>query len=510
MIEKMKALKIIFGRLSWILLAAVVEVYITISIFNWFGEQATWIETALRLLSIVIVFAIIKNSRHLSSDIVWILTIIAFPVPGTVLYLFLGANLFVSKTYRLIKESEENSSRYYNQNEDVLKELEESSPEFKGQFHYISQYAGYPFYRNTGFDYYELGDTGYPVILEELKKAEKFIFLEYFIIKEGKMWNGVLEILEEKVKQGVDVRVMYDDLGSFFTLSGSYAKKLEEKGIKCLPFNRVNPILSVILNHRDHRKIMVIDGKVAFSGGINLADEYINEKHRFGQWKDNVIRIRGEAVWSYTVMFLTHWNALRKEDYTFLSFKGEALPGKEDGYIAPYGETPLDNEIVAQNIYMSILNQANRYCYIFTPYLIIDTEMINALILSAKSGVDVRIVTPGIPDKKMVYRITRSYYRQLIEGGVKIIEYTPGFVHSKVFVADDIIATVGTVNLDYRSLYLHFENGTYLYDSEKIKDIRKDLEEAIATGHEVTLQEASYGIVREFLLSVLRLFAPLM
>ena len=255
---------------------------------------------------------------------------------------------------------------------------------------------------------------------------------------------------------------------------------------------------------------MVIDGKVAFSGGINLADEYINVKKKHGHWKDNVIRITGEAVWSYTVMFLTHWNALRKEDYTFLSFKGETLPGKEDGYIAPYGETPLDNEIVAQNIYMSILNQANRYCYIFTPYLIIDTEMINALILSAKSGVDVRIVTPGIPDKKMVNSITRSYYRQLIEGGVRIIEYTPGFVHSKVFVADDIIATVGTVNLDYRSLYLHFENGTYLYNSEKIVQIREDIEKAMAAGHEVTLQEARCSLIKEFLLSVLRLFAPLM
>jgi len=506
----MKALKIIFGRLGWIILAAIVEIYITISIFQWFGEQAKWIETALRLLSIVIVLAIIKNSRHLSSDIGWILIIIAFPVPGTVLYLSLGANMFISKTHRLIKESEENSARYYIQDEEVLKELEESSPEFKGQFHYISRYAGYPFYRNTGFDYYSLGDEGYPVMLEELKKAEKFIFLEYFIIEEGQMWNGILEILEEKVKQGVEVRVMYDDLGSFFTLSDSDTRKLEEKGIKVLPFNRINPVLSVILNHRDHRKIMVIDGKVAFSGGINLADEYINVKQRFGHWKDNVIRITGEAVWSYTVMFLTHWNALRNEDYTFLSFKAEPLPGEMDGYIAPYGETPLDNEIVAQNIYMSILNQANRYCYIYTPYLIIDTEMINALILSAKSGVDVRIITPGIPDKKMVYRITKSYYRQLIEGGVRIVEYTPGFVHSKVFVADDIIATVGTVNLDYRSLYLHFENGTYLYNSKKIPEIRKDLEEAIAAGHEVTLKEASRGLIREFLLGVLRLLAPLM
>lgn len=505
----MKAIKIIFGRLAFILIAAALEVYITISIFKWFNAQATWIETALRVLSIVIVLAINKNSKHLSSDIMWIILIIAFPVPSTVLYLLLGANVFTSRTFRQISESTAYNSRYYNQNPKVMKKLEDSSPEYKGQFHYISQYAGYPFYKNTGFEYYGMGEDGFPEILKELRKAKKFIFLEYFIIEEGQMWNSVLEILEEKVKDGVDVRVMYDDLGSFFTLSGSYARKLEEKGIKCLPFNRINPVISIVLNHRDHRKIMVIDGKVAFSGGINLADEYINVKHRFGVWKDNVFKVTGEAVWSYTVMFLTHWNALRNEDYTFLSFKAEPIRGKNDGYIAPYGETPLDDEITAQNIYTSIIHQSNNYCYISTPYLIIDTEMKNTLILAAKSGVDVRIITPGIPDKKIVFSITRSYYRQLIEGGVKIIEYTPGFIHSKIFVSDDIIATVGTVNLDYRSLYLHFENGTYLYNSSKIKDIKKDLDEAIAVGHEVTLEECSHSLIKEFLLSILRLFAPL-
>ena len=255
---------------------------------------------------------------------------------------------------------------------------------------------------------------------------------------------------------------------------------------------------------------MVIDGKVAFSGGVNLADEYINEKHPFGRWKDNIIRIKGEAVYSYTLMFLTHWNALRDQDEDFSEFKVTSRSRKKDGYIAPYGETPLDNEICAQNIYLNILNQATDYCYIYTPYLIIDTEMINALILCAKRGVDVRIVTPGIPDKKIVYIITQSYYRQLIDGGVRIFQYTPGFVHSKVFVSDDIIATVGTVNLDYRSLYHHFENGTYLYGSKKVMDVRDDIVQAMEEGHEVTLQESKFPILKEFFAAVLRLFAPLM
>ncbi|MBO7676472.1 MAG: cardiolipin synthase, partial [Erysipelotrichaceae bacterium] len=340
--------------------------------------------------------------------------------------------------------------------------------------------------------------------------AKKFIFIEYFIIETGYMWNSILEILEEKAKEGLDVRVMYDDLGSFFLLPASYFRQLEEKGIKCLPFNRINPYLNIIINHRDHRKIMVIDGKVAFSGGVNLADEYINYIERFGKWKDNIIMIKGEAVWSFTVMFLTHWNAIRDTDTDFEKFTVRTNSRKSDGYIAPYGETPLDKENSSQNIYLNILNQAQDYCYIYTPYLIIDTEMINALILCAKRGVDIRIITPGIPDKKVVFSITRSYYRQLVEGGVKIFEYTPGFVHSKVFVSDDILATVGTVNLDYRSLYLHFENGAYIFGSEKIAEIRDDLVGAMEEGHEVSLKECKYNVIKEFALSVLRLFAPMM
>ena len=507
----MKILKALFSRTTFMVLAVILEILIILSIFKWFGDQAGWIEGVLRILSVVLVLAIIKNSRHLSSDMMWIVGIILFPVPGTLVYLLLGANLMTSRTYRQIQVSTHKSEKYYVQEEDVLKEINEAAPELRGQFSYISRSAGFPFYRNTGFDYYGLGDTGYPVMLEELKKAEKFIFLEYFIIEEGEMWNAMLEILEEKVKEGVDVRVMYDDLGSFMTLSIKYAEKLQEKGIKCIPFNRINPIVGIIMNHRDHRKIMVIDGRVAFSGGVNIADEYINVKKIHGHWKDNVIRITGKAVWSYTVMFLTHWNALAKDkDINFEVFRGEYEEGPADGWIAPYGETPLDNEITAQNIYMGILNQANDYVYIYTPYLIIDTELINALILAAKHGVDVRIMTPGIPDKKIVWYITRSYYRNLIEGGVKVFEYTPGFVHSKVFVSDDRNAVVGTINLDYRSLYLHFENGTYLYGSEKIADIKKDYLDACAKCNEISLEECWRGPVEEFLLSVLRLFAPLM
>ena len=508
----MKIIKIIFSRVTFMILAAILELAIFFSLSHWFSEQAAWITEVLRFLGALIVLGIIKNSRHLSSDILWVVMILLFPIPATAVYLLLGANMLRSKTTWNLVLSTLAAAKYYVQDEDVKQDLYKEAPALRGQFRYISESAGYPFYRNTGFDYYGLGDTGYPVMLEELRKAEKFIFLEYFIIEEGVMWNGIVDILEQKAKEGLDVRVLYDDMGSFMTVSADYAKKLEGKGIKCIPFNRINPILSIIMNHRDHRKIMVIDGKVAFSGGINLADEYINVKVIHGHWKDNIIRITGEAVWSYTVMFLSHWNALAKEnkveDPTI--YKADPIPGENDGYIAAYGETPLDDEITAQNIYMNILNQANDYCYIFTPYLIIDTELINALILTAKRGVDVKLITPGVPDKKIVWEITRSYYRQLIAGGVKIYEYTPGFVHAKVFVADDQIATVGTVNLDYRSLYLHFENGTYLYGSKKVLDVRDDFLETLEKSHLVSAEECKNGLIKSYFIAVLRLFASQM
>lgn len=507
----MKILRYVFNRTTFMIVMVGLEAQLLLGLVRWFGSVAAWIGAVLQIISILVVLYIIKNSRHLSSDMMWIILILLAPIPGAALWLFLQGNLFSSRTFRSLVKTTVDAKHYYKQDPEILTKAEQASPELRGQFRYIANDAGFPFYENTGFDYYGLGDEGYPIMLEELRKAESFIFLEYFIIEEGEMWNGILEILEEKAKQGVDVRVLYDDLGSFFTLSAFYADKLEEKGIHCVPFNRINPILGIIMNHRDHRKIMVIDGKTAFSGGVNLADEYINVKEKYGHWKDNIIRITGEAVWSYTVMFLTHWNALRPTDDDFTKFRRvPESAGEPDGFIAPYGETPLDTEITAQNIYMGILNQANDYCYIFTPYLIIDTEFINALILAAKHGVDVKLITPGIPDKKIVWQITRSYYRQLMEGGVKIYEYTPGFVHSKVFVSDDRIATVGTVNLDYRSLYLHFENGTYLVDSKKVTDVRDDILETLKSCHQMYPEEIKPHFFSELWLSLLRVFAPLM
>ena len=322
------------------------------------------------------------------------------------------------------------------------------------------------------------------------------------------MFNSILDILKEKVKEGVECRVMYDDMGSLHTLPKSYANILESYGIKAVTFNKVTPILSTIMNNRDHRKILIIDGKVAFSGGVNLADEYINKKIVHGKWLDNIIRIKGKAVDSMLVTFLTNWNALRHEDEDYRNFMVEHRVRIKDGFIVPYSETPLDFELTAQSVYMDILNRAQDYVYIMTPYLIIDEEMINCLIHTAKKGVDVKIIVPGVADKKIIHDIGESYYDQLIRGGVQIYEYRPGFVHAKVFVSDDISSVVGTVNLDYRSLYLHFENAVLLYKSKKIMDIKKDFLDALDDSIEI--KHARFSIVKNFLMSVLRIFASLL
>lgn len=503
----MKILKVLFSRIAIIIYSAILELLVIFCLYHFFRTQFAWIETILRLISVFFVIGIINNSKHLSSDIMWVLLLILFPVFTMFVYLLLVTGMLSSSTTKALVKQTADAKRYYVQDASVSREIECDHSDIQGQYNYIVNHAGFPFYHNCRFDYYPFGEKGYPVMLQELKKANRFIFLEYFIIEEGEMWNGIHDILKQKAEEGVDVRVMYDDMGSVSTLKKSYAEKLEKEGIKCVRFNKINPILGIIMNHRDHRKILVIDGKVAFSGGINLADEYINAKEKYGRWKDNCIRIEGESVYSFTLMFLTHWNALRKTDDDYSVFHVPCDILSENGYIAPYGDSPLDDEHIGQDIYLNILNSAEKYVYIMTPYLIIDNELKNALILCANRGVDVRIIMPGVPDKRIIWDISRSYYWALIQSGVKIYEYTPGFVHAKVFVSDDHIATVGTINLDYRSLYLHFENGTFLYNVKEIEDIKNDFIETNNESHLVEASDLNYGLVRRIAIDIIKLFA---
>ena len=399
------------------------------------------------------------------------------------------------------------------QNQWILKEIQAQDPAVAGNVYYIGESGPYPVWKNTGVIYFPTGEEMFASMLEDLKKAEHYIFLEYFIIQEGLMWDWILEILEQKVKEGVDVRLIYDDVGCVSLLPFHYADMMEKKGIKCLAFNRFIPVFSLVMNNRDHRKIMVIDGHTAYNGGINLADEYINRKLRFGHWKDTGVRLQGDAVFNFTLMFLEIWNAFRTPDLDYHVFRPhrwheEAF--ESDGYVAPYADTPLDNESLGENVYINILNQAKDYVYIATPYLLISDEMENALCLAAKRGVDVRILMPGIPDKPMVFFMAKSYYPPLLKAGVQIYEYTPGFVHAKSYVCDDRIATVGTINMDFRSLYLHFECGTLLYGCRAVLDVKKDMEECFPKCHQVSIGDCRQGVVGNMITSVLRVLAPLM
>lgn len=502
-------LKLIFSRIGIIAICIVVQiVWLLLIVANFRGYIP--LNVILTILSILIALTIIKNERHLDNKLPWIILIILVPFFGGLLYVFVGANLYSTPMLKKINGNREKAKKYLVQDSKIMENISNKDLGIYGQVQYISNYVGYPIYDNNEIKYFPLGEDVYPVMIEELKKAKKFIFLEYFIIGKGKMWQGILDILEQKVKEGVDVRVIYDDVGSISSLPNKYDRFLESKGIKCVVFNKLKPIIAVIMNNRDHRKIMVIDGNVSFSGGINIADEYINKKEKYGHWKDNGIMIKGEATWNFTVMFLKIWNAYREDDDTFEKFRPTIKDVKADGYILPYGENPLDDEIVGENVYLNIINQAKKYVYIFTPYLIIDSEMLSAITLASKRGVDVRIVTPGIPDKKIVFTLTRSYYKMLKKDGVKIYEYTPGFLHSKVFVCDDNIATVGTLNLDYRSLYLHFECGIYIYESKVIEEIKRDALDTMEKSHLVSDKESNAGFIKSIFQAVLKLAAPLM
>ena len=500
-------MKSVLGRIITLVFMVLGELALGVLLFNYLTSKFVFIEVFLHILAVIVVLNIIRTSKHLSSDITWIFLIILFPVPATFVFLMTYFNLFINRTFKSIVKEEKKAVTFLNQDDEVLEDLKNECPTYYQDFMFLKN-SNFPIYYNNNFDYYSPGEKGFPILLSELKKAKKYIFMEYFIIEEGIMFNSILDILKEKVKEGVECRVMYDDMGSLHTLPKSYANILESYGIKAVTFNKVTPILSTIMNNRDHRKILIIDGKVAFSGGVNLADEYINKKIVHGKWLDNIIRIKGKAVDSMLVTFLTNWNALRHEDEDYRNFMVEHRVRVKDGFIVPYSETPLDFELTAQSVYMDILNRAQDYVYIMTPYLIIDEEMINCLIHTAKKGVDVKIIVPGVADKKIIHDIGESYYDQLISGGVHIYEYKPGFVHAKVFVSDDISSVVGTINLDYRSLYLHFENAVLLYKSKKIMDIKKDFLNVLEDSTEI--KHARFSLVKNFLMSVLRIFASLL
>lgn len=511
-----KFLRIIFGRTAFVILFLLIQVAILLSAFQWLRDYLVYIYGGFTFLSAAVVIYIINKRQNPSYQLAWVIPVLVIPVFGAMFYLFveleIGTRMIAKRLGTLIDETKP----YLKQDESVMKKLSKESVRVSHLASYMKEYGGYPIYDKTYVDYYPLGDDMYPKLLEELKQAKRYIFMEYFILEEGEMWEGVLEILKQKVAEGVEVRVMYDGFCSLTLLPYRYPKELEKLGIRCKMFSPPKPALSTYQNNRDHRKITVIDGHTAFTGGVNLADEYINQKERFGHWKDTAIMLKGKAVDSFLMMFLQMWNVseCRPETYEKYLKSPDYYYQPElnmDGYVMPYGDSPLDDETVGQHMYMDILNEARQYVHIMTPYLILDSDMITSLTFAAKRGVETIIIMPHIPDKIYAYLLARSYYEELLLSGVKIYEYTPGFIHAKSFTSDDEKAVVGTINLDYRSLYLHFECAAFLYRNQAVKKVEQDFQETLAKSQEITLQNCrAYPFTKRLTGKVLRLFAPLM
>ena len=469
------------------------------------------ISGVLKFLSIVVSLYIFSRRDKGAYKLTWVFIILMFPLFGGLFYLMFSFQSTFRASAKKVDIISKRTAQYYSLPGTDFGNAKTELPNASSSLSYMQNHLGFPVYSGDGAQYFPLGEKMFESLLIELEKAEKYIFLEYFIIQEGKMWNSILEILKRKVSNGVKVRVIYDDMGTFFLLPRGYRRQLESLGIECVVFNPFRPLLSVIQNNRDHRKIAVIDGKTAFTGGINLADEYINVIEKHGHWKDCGVMVSGKAAWGLTVIFLQMWELCKntKEDYS-LYYPSENFGLNNNGYIIPYSDSPLDNENVGEHVYLQIITGARKYVYINTPYLIIDSSMVSALCLAAKSGVDVRIVTPHKWDKRFVHMTTRSYYRELIDAGVKIYEYTNGFIHSKTFVSDDYVATVGTANLDFRSLYLQFECGVLMYNTSAVMQIKEDFLSTLKTCQPITREDCRCNLLTRFFQDILRLIAPLM
>lgn len=495
-------------RVLTVIPAAAVQALWILLLVKWLSPYAAYITLALSVAAVLLVLFIIIKRDETAYKILWLLVILTVPVAGALLYLLFGNRRTarpLRKRLRRVQEAGQPAP------------LPCGGTPFEGEkrmeqtVRWLEHKTGYPLMRAEDVRYYPLGDAMYPDMLTDLRAAKKTIYLEYFIIEPGEMWQSIVDILAQKVREGLDVRVIYDDLGSISTFNFSNALALEKLGIRCATFN---PLLTLkgTANYRDHRKMLIVDDAVAYSGGVNLADRYINREHPYGHWKDTGFRLTGAPVRSFTHMFLTFWNAFslqKEEPMPMPPAAAAAEPAAQDGWVLSYYDSPLNSEATSNRLYIDLLSQATDYAWFFTPYLMLGDDLLDAMLAAAQRGVDVRIIMPGIPDKKLIFRMSRSFYQVLLTGGVKIYEYTPGFVHAKSLVCDDRAATVGTVNLDYRSLFLHFENNSLFYRGSIVARVKEDF---LATQSQCRAVEACdmKRYSRRWIVDgVLRIFAPL-
>ena len=562
-------------RMVFAVISILLEVVVLLSLLYLAGQKAGWVYSAIRFLGAMVVLRIYGSYKTASIRMTWMLVILLIPIFGTALYVMIGLN---GHSLKMRKRYEDIDKILFPMLPDGEKEAENARKRdgrLGGIVDYIRRNAGYPVYQNTKVEYFDDAEKGIEAQKKDMAKAEKFIFMEYHAIEDAESWHEIRDVLAERVKAGVEVRVFYDDMGSLGFINTDFVKRTEEYGIQCRVFNPFAPGLNLFLNNRDHRKITVIDGKVGYTGGYNLANEYFHKTEPFGFWKDTGVRLEGDAVQSLTVTFLEMWNAISGEDRDDKDFKkymfnssaayvmqekdrkiqddpklskerresiakgretieknrdayfekmraeisqdekylADTTPieGSSLGFVQPYADTPMDDIHVGEDVYISMAESAQKYAWFITPCLIITDEMCHAFSLAARRGVDVRIITPGIPDKKLVYSLTRSYYNGLTRNGVRVFEFTPGFCHAKMSIADDLMATCGTINLDYRSLYHHFENGCLYADCDAVMDTKRDFEETFKQCKEVTeYYSDGRGAFLRLSQLLLRLAAPLM
>ena len=506
-----RVLNLVFSRLVITVVLELLQAFWLFAVFNWLSEYAQWISRTGLALSVIMCLALIRQDSTVPEfKISWMILFMLMPVQSGLLYLLWGNKRPVFGLRRRLERAGQAMDPTRRPDLASEEQLEKADPRAAMTAKYLHDYAPAPVCSGTAVKYYPDGQSMFADMLPALRSAEHSIYVESFIIGMGEMWGQIHEILRQKAAAGLDVRVIYDDAGCLSLLPHNYAEILQADGIRAFSFNRCVPVLNLVMNNRDHRKIMVIDGKIGFTGGVNLADEYINKLKRFGYWKDSGVRLEGPGATSLAGIFLTFWKAkYPDEEIDPARDLPEVKPQETDCLVQPFADSPVDREAVAKNTYLELINQAQKRLYICTPYLILDNDLLSCLRLAAKRGVDVRIYTPGVPDKPTIYQLTRSYFPHLLRAGVKIYSYTPGFLHAKTWLMDDRIAAVGTVNLDYRSLYLHFENSVLIYGGAVLDDVRRDLAEIERESAAVTLADCRTGFFGTMYSAVLRLVAPL-
>ena len=498
-----------------VLVSLGLAIQLTVLLAGLFAASDTYriVSVAMSVISWVALLYIISASRAADAyKMAWIIPILALPVLGVFLYLLFGGKRLSQRTRQKMLAVSRLTRGELKQDPITLAALHSAAPDSAVRARYLAGAAGLPVYAGGQLHYFSPVEEGFAQLLADLEGAREYIFLEFFIVSPGRMWNSVLEILQRKARAGVDVRLIYDDFGCILHLPMNYARQLRARGIACAVFNPYIPILTSRLNNRDHRKLVCIDGRIAYTGGFNMADEYINAIERFGRWKDSGLRLAGDAAWSLTVQFLTMWKSLTGEDCRFAHFRPAPAPlPPRPGFVQPFSDSPLDDERVGENVYLSVIRSARRSLQIMTPYLVIDEELTHALTMAARSGVAVTILTPGIPDKWYIQILSRAYYQELLEAGVRILEYSPGFLHSKVFLADGETAVVGTINLDFRSLYLHYEDAVVFSRCPAVDEVAADFAATIPQCSEYTLARCrDVRAVTRIFRAILRAFAPLM